>query len=141
MPQVPVEEKPVEDKGKEEKKDTKVAEAPRTAAPQGGPAGPKPAVSDKKAAQLTAAVDALNLALLGTKGGTGPATAGVLSQGEVASQSLAAAAANAGGVATTDGPRGSAAAVRSVRARPGGGLGRVGRGHPRRWRRARAPER
>jgi hypothetical protein len=95
-PPPPVEEKPevVEEKATE-KTETK-AEPAKAAA---GPKGPAPgAMSEKQAAAVSNQLEQLEMQTLGALSASGPATAGVLKGGEVATGALDQAAASSAGV-------------------------------------------
>jgi hypothetical protein len=94
-PPPPVEEKP-DEKPTEDAKQDKAAETPKAAA-AAGPKGPAAPMSAKETAALSNELDKIDMAVLAFAG-TGPATAGVLKNGEVPTGSLDAAAASAAAV-------------------------------------------
>lgn len=98
-PPPPVEEQPVEKaETAEEASKGEVKEEKKPAATSGGgQKGPAGQMSQKEAAALSAALDQLDMATLAFKG-SGPATAGVLKDGEVPTGALDAAAASNAGV-------------------------------------------
>ncbi len=123
-PPPPVEEKPA-DKA-EDAKDAKAEEQKPAAAPAAGPKGPAAPMSAKETAALSNELDKIDMAVLAFAG-TGPATAGVLKNGEVPTGSLDAAAASAAAVGAGGGDlnlRGGGGALRP--GQTGGGLAGIG---------------
>lgn len=132
-PPPPVEEKPAE-KPDETAKPEKAAEpvkAAAAAAAAPGPKGPSAPMSAKETAALSNELDKIDMAVLAFAG-TGPATAGVLKNGEVPTGSLDSAAASAAAVGAGGGDlnlRGGGGAIRPGAAGGGlAGIGSTGRG-------------
>jgi hypothetical protein len=125
-PPPPVEEKPAE-KPDADAKPEKAAEAAKApAAAAAGPKGPSAPMSSKETAALSNELDKIDMAVLAFAG-TGPATAGVLKNGEVPTGSLDSAAASAAAVGAGGGDlnlRGGGGAIRPGAA--GGGLAGIG---------------
>jgi hypothetical protein len=124
-PPPPVEDKPAE-KADADAKPEKAAEAAKPAAPAAGPKGPSAPMSAKETAALSNELDKIDMAVLAFAG-TGPATAGVLKNGEVPTGSLDQAAASAAAVGAGGGDlnlRGGGGAIRPGAA--GGGLAGIG---------------
>lgn len=125
-PPPPVEEKPAETT---DAKDTKAPEEKAPAKPSPQQSSDKPAgkLSEKQAAALTQDLDQLEMATLGALTSAGPATAGVLRAGEVATSALDQAAASSAGVGASGGDLkigGGGGALRP--GQTGGGLGSIG---------------
>jgi hypothetical protein len=95
-PPPPVEEAVVSD----EVSDKGTAEEAKTAAPKGAGAGKGGPMNAAQAAALSSELDQLEMATLAALSGQGPATAGVLSSGEVPTSALDAAAASGAGVSS-----------------------------------------
>src|SRR6187402_2763621 len=113
-PPPPVEEKPEEKPDAEAKPDKAEAAKPTAAAPAAGPKGPAAPMSAKESAALSNELDKIDMAVLAFAG-TGPATAGVLKNGEVPTGSLDQAAASAAAVGASGGDlnlRGGGGAIR-----------------------------
>jgi hypothetical protein len=131
-PPPPVEEKPA-DKPDETAKPEKAAEQvkPAGATPAAGPKGPSAPMSAKETAALSNELDKIDMAVLAFAG-TGPATAGVLKNGEVPTGSLDQAAASAAAVGAGGGDlnlKGGGGAIRPGAAGGGlAGIGSTGRG-------------
>lgn len=126
-PPPPVEEKPPEEKVEEktaEKAETK-AET-KAAAPAAGPKGPGGALSQKEAAAVSNSLEQLEMATLGALSSAGPATAGVLRGGEVATGALDQAAASGAGVGAGDGGLKLGGAGGAMRPGSMSGLGSIG---------------
>jgi hypothetical protein len=129
-PPPPVEDKPAE---KTEDKTADKAEPVKAApaAPAGGPKGPAGPMSAKETAALSNELDKIDMAVLAFAG-TGPATAGVLKNGEVPTGSLDQAAASAAAVGAGGGDlnlKGGGGAIRPGAAGGGlAGIGSTGRG-------------
>ena len=128
-PPPPIEEKPVE-KVDETAKPEKAEPVKAAAAPAAGPKGPSAPMSAKETAALSNELDKIDMAVLAFAG-TGPATAGVLKNGEVPTGSLDQAAASAAAVGSGGdlSLKGGGGAIRPGAA--GGGLagfGSTGRG-------------
>ncbi|MGC4092085.1 MAG: AgmX/PglI C-terminal domain-containing protein [Polyangiaceae bacterium] len=125
-----VEDKPPEEKAEEkaeQKAETK-AEAKAEAKADKGPAAP---MSAKEARAVSNQLEQLEMATLGALSTQGPATAGVLKGGEVATGALDAAAASGAGVgAGVDGLKlgGAGGAIRPGQTSGIGGIGVQGRG-------------
>jgi hypothetical protein len=106
------------------------AKAP-SAAPAAGPKGPSAPMSAKETAALSNELDKIDMAVLAFAG-TGPATAGVLKNGEVPTGSLDSAAASAAAVGAGGGDlnlRGGGGSIRPGAAGGGlAGIGSTGRG-------------
>ena len=133
-PPPPVEEKP-EEKVDEKPTEEKPAAKPETPAPApaGGPKGPAAgAMSQREAAAVSNSLEQLEMATLGALSASGPATAGVLRGGEVATGALDQAAASGAGVGAAGGDLklgGGGGALRPGAVGGGlGGLGSTGRG-------------
>lgn len=131
-PPPPVEEKPAEkpdETAKPEKAEPTPAKAAAAAAP--GPKGPSAPMSAKETAALSNELDKIDMAVLAFAG-TGPATAGVLKNGEVPTGSLDQAAASAAAVGAGGGDlnlKGGGGAIRPGAAGGGlAGIGSTGRG-------------
>ncbi len=128
-PPPPVEEKPA-DKVDESAKPEK-AEAPSKQAAAAAPQGPAAPMSAKETAALSSELDKIDMAVLAFAG-TGPATAGVLKNGEVPTGSLDQAAASAAAVGASGGDLklGSGGGAIRPGAAGGGlsGIGATGRG-------------
>jgi len=128
-PPPPVEEKP-EEKPDEAVKAEK-ADAPKAAAAPAGPKGPAAPMSAKESAALSNELDKIDMAVLAFAG-SGPATAGVLKNGEVPTGSLDQAAASAAAVGAGGGDLklGSGGGAIRPGAAGGGlsGIGSTGRG-------------
>lgn len=103
-PPPPVEEKPAEEPTKDNPEETA---KPKEAAPKAPAAGPKaPAggqMSAREAAAVSNQLEQLEMATLGALSAQGPATAGVLKGGEVATGALDQAAASSAGVGVAGG--------------------------------------
>jgi hypothetical protein len=131
-PPPPVEDKPADQVDKDAKPD-KAAETPKAAAaaPAAGPKGPSAPMSAKETAALSNELDKIDMAVLAFAG-TGPATAGVLKNGEVPTGSLDSAAASAAAVGAGGGDlniKGGGGAIRPGAAGGGlAGIGAVGKG-------------
>jgi hypothetical protein len=131
-PPPPIEEKPAE-KPDENAKPEKAAEQVKSAAatPAAGPKGPAAPMSAKETAALSNELDKIDMAVLAFAG-TGPATAGVLKNGEVPTGSLDQAAASAAAVGAGGGDlnlKGGGGAIRPGAAGGGlAGIGSTGRG-------------
>jgi hypothetical protein len=126
-PPPPVEEKP-DEKPDESQKAEKAAEPVKAAAaaPAAGAKGEKAPMSAKESAALSNELDKIDMAVLAFAG-TGPATAGVLKNGEVPTGSLDQAAASAAAVGAGGGDlnlKGGGGAIRPGAA--GGGLAGIG---------------
>jgi hypothetical protein len=125
-PPPPIEDKPI-DKPDETAKPEKAAEPAKapSAAAAAGPKGPSAPVSAKEAAALSNELDKIDMAVLAFAG-TGPATAGVLKNGEVPTGSLDQAAASAAAVGAGGdlNVKGGGGAIRPGQV--GGGLAGIG---------------
>jgi hypothetical protein len=131
-PPPPVEEKPADKPDDTAKPDkAEAVKAPSTSAPAPGPKGPSAPMSAKETAALTNELDKIDMAVLAFAG-TGPATAGVLKNGEVPTGSLDQAAASAAAVGAGGGDlnlKGGGGAIRPGAAGGGlAGIGTTGRG-------------
>ncbi|HET9958372.1 MAG TPA: AgmX/PglI C-terminal domain-containing protein [Polyangiaceae bacterium] len=132
-PPPPVEDKPEE---KEEAKAEEKAEVKAEPKPAGGgPKGPAPgagALSQREAAAVSNQLEQLEMATLGALSASGPATAGVLKGGEVATGALDQAAASGAGVGVGSGDLrlgGGGGALRPGAVGGGlAGIGSTGRG-------------
>ncbi len=130
-PPPPIEDKPAEktdDTAKPEKAEP--VKAPTTSAPAAGPKGPAAPMSAKESAALSNELDKIDMAVLAFAG-TGPATAGVLKNGEVPTGSLDQAAASAAAVGAGGdlNLKGGGGAIRPGAAGGGlAGIGNTGRG-------------
>jgi hypothetical protein len=129
-PPPPVEDKPADktdDKTADKAEPVKAAPA----APAAGPKGPSAPMSAKETAALSNELDKIDMAVLAFAG-TGPATAGVLKNGEVPTGSLDQAAASAAAVGAGGGDlnlKGGGGAIRPGAAGGGlAGIGSTGRG-------------
>jgi hypothetical protein len=123
---------PIEEKAPDKVDDTKQPDkaepvkAPTTSAPAAGPKGPAAPMSSKETAALSNELDKIDMAVLAFAG-TGPATAGVLKNGEVPTGSLDQAAASAAAVGAGGGDlniKGGGGSIRPGAA--GGGLAGIG---------------
>jgi hypothetical protein len=105
-----------------------VKEQPKAAAPSAGPKGPASGpMNEKQAAALSNEMAQLEMAMIGALSNTGPATAGVLKNGEIGFSALDAAAQSAAGVGVGSGDLklgGGGGAIRPGAA--GGGLASIG---------------
>lgn len=126
-PPPPVEEKPEEKPDDTAKAAEKPAETPKSSGQQApGQKGPEGKMSAKETAALSSELDKIDMAVLAFAG-TGPATAGVLKNGEVPTGSLDQAAASAAAVGAGGGDlnlKGGGGAIRPGAA--GGGLANIG---------------
>ncbi len=128
-PPPPIEE--ATDETNEDATPDKKAEAPKKAAPKGGApgkgGGQAGQMNAKQAAALSNQLDQLEMATLGALAGDGPATAGVLKNGEVPTGALDAAAASGAGVGVS-GPGGLRTPGGGGSITPGMGGGLAGMG-------------
>jgi hypothetical protein len=130
-PPPPIEDKPAEkpDETAKPEKATEAVKAPSAAAAP-GPKGPAAPMSAKESAALSNELDKIDMAVLAFAG-TGPATAGVLKNGEVPTGSLDQAAASAAAVGAGGdlNLKGGGGAIRPGAAGGGlAGIGSTGRG-------------
>jgi len=127
-PPPPVEEKDekaeVADAKADKKEDKPAAAAPAAAAP--GNKAPSGAMSDKQAAALHNELDQLEMQTLGALSSSGPATAGVLKGGEVATSALDQAAASGAGVGVGTGDLKLGSGGGAIRPGMGGTLAGIG---------------
>jgi outer membrane biosynthesis protein TonB len=123
LPPPPPIEEPTEAAEPTDKGEEKPKETPKSAGPPAAKGGPMTAA---QAAALSNQLDQLELATLGALASEGPATAGVLRSGEVATSALDAAAASGAGVGIGGDLRlgGAGGTIRPGSA--GGGLGGIG---------------
>jgi hypothetical protein len=131
-PPPPVEEKPDDKPDETAKQPDKAAETPKASGAQApGKQGPPGQMSSKETAALSNELDKIDMAVLAFAG-TGPATAGVLKNGEVPTGSLDQAAASAAAVGAGGGDlnlKGGGGAIRPGAAGGGlAGIGSTGRG-------------
>ncbi len=121
---------PVEDKPDDKPADTKDAAAPQKEAAKAANKAPEKAagaMSAKQAAALTHDLDQLEMATLGALTSAGPATAGVLKAGEVATSALDQAAASSAGVGAGAGDLKIGSSGGALKpGQVGGGLGSIG---------------
>lgn len=125
-PPPPVEEKVEETDDKaEDKVEAKAAEQPTNSGKKAAPGGG--AMSAREAAAVSNQLEQLEMATLGALGATGPATAGVLKGGEVATGALDQAAASSAGVGIGTGDLKLGSGGGALRPGSGnGGLGTIG---------------
>lgn len=127
LPTPPPIEEPVEEVDPDADKETEKTDEPKKVAKQTGKASGAPGkegskMSSEQKAALTAEVEQLEMQLLGALGGSGPATAGVLTDGEVTTDALDRAAASQQGVGI-GGPGGLSVPGGGGAIRPGAGGG------------------
>jgi hypothetical protein len=124
-PPPPVEDQPAE-KADTDAKAEKPAEKPANTAPSNAPAKPAGQMSEKQAAALHNELDQLEMQTLGALSSTGPATAGVLKSGEVATSALDQAAASNAGVGAGTGDLKLGSGGGAIRPGMGGTLAGIG---------------
>jgi hypothetical protein len=124
-PPPPPEEQPKEEDATETKAADKPKEAPK-AASSSAQAEPGGKMTGQQKIALGKELDQLSMSTLGALAASGPATAGVLSRGDVPTGALDAAAASDAGVGMGGGLKLGAGAGGSIKPGQGGGLGSIG---------------
>lgn len=128
LPPPPVVEQQPTDRDKSAKESDEKQEAQKSAGNQkaAGNAGPAGKMSTRQVAALTKELDSLEMATIGALSAQGPATAGVLAGGEVATGALDEAAKTGAGVSSGMGDLRLGGGGGVVRPGQGGGLGALG---------------